>query len=369
LWGTGLGPVSGNEGAAPLPGDQSVDIEVFAGGRRATVSYKGRSGCCAGIDQIAFIVPDGVEGCYVPLVVRAGGVVSNFVSMAVAASGSTCSDPFSYSQEDLQKLQTSGSFRSGGVTLSRSISKFTFQTTTIESRTDSGSGSFIRWDPATLLANVGQTPTLGSCTLNTYRGTPNIPTFTLLDAGQVLNLSGPKGNKQLTRQFGVYSATLGGGTPIPGGPAVQPDYLDPGEYTVDNGSGGADVGGFRARVTVPVALVWTNQDSITTVARAQDLRITWTGGDGRDFVIMTGSSSTGTDPRNLTSSSFTCIERVSAGGFTIPSYVVGSLPASEQGFLSVGTFSSAENNRFTAPGLDQGSFNYNFNSSKSVRYQ
>jgi uncharacterized protein (TIGR03437 family) len=49
-----------------------VDAEVYVGGKRAAVTYKGRSGCCAGIDQIVFTVPEGVEGCYVPVVVKTG---------------------------------------------------------------------------------------------------------------------------------------------------------------------------------------------------------------------------------------------------------------------------------------------------------
>jgi uncharacterized protein (TIGR03437 family) len=44
LWGTGLGPVSGNEAAAPLPGDLAIPVEVYAGNQPATIAYRGRSG-------------------------------------------------------------------------------------------------------------------------------------------------------------------------------------------------------------------------------------------------------------------------------------------------------------------------------------
>ncbi|MCP5112159.1 MAG: hypothetical protein GY953_15125, partial [bacterium] len=78
LWGTGLGPVGGDEAAGPLPGNLDLPVEVIVGDVSANVVYKGRSGCCSGIDQIVFEVPAGVEGCYVPLIVKTGNVVSNF---------------------------------------------------------------------------------------------------------------------------------------------------------------------------------------------------------------------------------------------------------------------------------------------------
>ena len=60
IWGTGLGPVTENEATGARPGDMpSVPVEVYVGGKRADVTYRGRSGCCAGIDQIVFTVPAG----------------------------------------------------------------------------------------------------------------------------------------------------------------------------------------------------------------------------------------------------------------------------------------------------------------------
>ena len=44
------------------------------------------------LDQISFEVPAGVAGCYVPVAVRSGGTISNFVSIAVSSAGGPCSD-------------------------------------------------------------------------------------------------------------------------------------------------------------------------------------------------------------------------------------------------------------------------------------
>src|SRR5215472_397831 len=105
LWGTGLGKVTGDEAGGPLPGNLSVPVDVFVGTKQVTPSYKGRSGCCAGIDQVVFAVPDGVEGCYVSVNVRVGGVLSNSATIAVTSSGTICSDPAGFEAADLQKVQ------------------------------------------------------------------------------------------------------------------------------------------------------------------------------------------------------------------------------------------------------------------------
>jgi len=53
LWGTGLGPVSADEAAGPAPGDLEIQgLQVLVANKSARVVYAGRSGCCAGVDQI-----------------------------------------------------------------------------------------------------------------------------------------------------------------------------------------------------------------------------------------------------------------------------------------------------------------------------
>jgi hypothetical protein len=89
---TGLGAVSGPANALPSTFPNSPGVEVFVGTQAATVTYAGRSTCCVGLDQITFEVPAGVAGCYVPVAVRSGGTISNFVSIAVSSDGGQCSD-------------------------------------------------------------------------------------------------------------------------------------------------------------------------------------------------------------------------------------------------------------------------------------
>lgn len=89
FWATGLGPVSGEEAAGPLPGPMP-GAGVMIGGRPATVLYAGRSGCCAGLDQIHVVIPQGLGGCDVPVQLTAGGVTSNTATIAIAPPGASC---------------------------------------------------------------------------------------------------------------------------------------------------------------------------------------------------------------------------------------------------------------------------------------
>jgi uncharacterized protein (TIGR03437 family) len=95
IWGTGLGPVPFPDNVAPTAGNLSTPVTVTVGGQAASVLYSGRSPCCSGVDQIVVTLPNNVPpGCWVPVTVNAGGVVSNTATMAIAPAGTaSCSDP------------------------------------------------------------------------------------------------------------------------------------------------------------------------------------------------------------------------------------------------------------------------------------
>ena len=92
LWGTGLWPIDASDAGPPPVGNPSGTVTTHAGNTTASVDYHGRAPCCAGLDQIVFQVPAGVQGCYVPVGVETGGRVGNIGTIAVSASGQTCSD-------------------------------------------------------------------------------------------------------------------------------------------------------------------------------------------------------------------------------------------------------------------------------------
>ena len=185
---------------------------------------------------------------------------------------------------------------------------------------------------------------------------------------------GARSNSRSNKAAGT-SRHLGSGTPsIPGFPGggAAPDYLEPGTYRIDNGSGGSGpdaVGAFSANMTIPQLLNWTNMDAIETVNRAAGQEITWTGGDPSGYVYMFGFSSSGTS-NNAAVSSFYCIERTSAGRFNDPVVRTLALPATTGqniGLLSVNNVVNPVT--FTAPGLDAGAITATSGSSKTVTFR
>ena len=169
-WGTGLGPDGHSDVDAPQPTDLPVNLELYVGGKLAALTYKGRSGCCAGIDQIVFQVPAGLDGCYVPVVAKIGNAVSNFTTMSVSASGGACSDAGGLSASDIQLAQRNNRIRLGMVGLFRAdIELVTGANTGNISRYDQASAVFTDLSFGELLGMpVREVSTPGSCTV--WRG-------------------------------------------------------------------------------------------------------------------------------------------------------------------------------------------------------
>lgn len=94
IWGTGLGPVTFPDNAQPTAGNVATPVSVTIGGQAAAVAYSGRAPCCSGVDQIVATIPvSAPTGCWVPVTINAGGVVSNTATMAIAtANASSCDD-------------------------------------------------------------------------------------------------------------------------------------------------------------------------------------------------------------------------------------------------------------------------------------
>ena len=377
IWGTGLGRVDPTtEAAAPSPGDiANTQVTVTVGGKPATVNYKGRSGCCIGLDQVRITVPSGITGCYVPVMVSTGDGVSNSFTMAIAASGRVCSDSTGLSTDLVNAIANGGTFRYGGVQLTRATENLSFGGLTISSTTDTGSGIFEKYDFSKLSnssTGIGLQP-FGSCYVYTFSGQAALPTDitkpTPLDAGAQLSLSGPNGTKSLPKDTtsGFYSATLSTPGGLTGGGT---GWLDPGTYTV-TGPGGADVSAFTSTLTLPSPeLTWTNMSSITTVVRSAGQLVTWSGGDPNGYISIVGFSTISTP--QAAGAGFLCTAKVSDQSFTIPPEVLLAIPASPSditqglGFLSVGASVGVP---FSATGIDQGYFSSTVSAAETVTYQ
>ncbi|HYW43574.1 MAG TPA: hypothetical protein VE959_12005 [Bryobacteraceae bacterium] len=333
LWGTGLGPLSGGDATGPAPGALPYLDSLYVGGQQVSVRFAGRSGCCAGIDQISFDVPANVSGCYVPVVALTNGIASNFATIAVSPGGGACDDPLSFRAGTLS-LARNGSLRVGAIRL------WTQTPAGGSVGSDTLTASFLAYSPQTLvMAQAPVNPSAGSCYLteSPVNSDPSaLPHGDGLNAGFSVLASGP--GASLTAESvsaGNYAANM------------TPAGLSPGVYSV-SGSGGPDVGAIRGSVTVTPPAAWSNASDYTTsiVTTGQPMAFRWTGGDGSGYVAIAMNSVSAT-----LSMSLVCNVPASMGSFTVPAYMTRSI-VQGQGAISVGSFTTAGS--FSASGLDVG---------------
>lgn len=366
LFGTGLGPTTGNEAMQEPPVDlTSIPVTVEIGGAPAAVLFRGR--IFPGLDQINVAIPNAspanaasLFGCNVPLTVKIGAYASNVTSIPIAPNGGVCTPSgsgggggggqgsttdLSMSQAEIERWKAAGVYRVGGVGLTRQASYaitddlVTGATTTTVTISDVLSATFTSISGPDLqnMFNTSLpgvvTPRAGECAVT--QGIPSNPTpnlfFESLDAGPSVSVQGPNGSRSASRMSTagsiVYSETIGRG--------VAGDYLDPGSYRV-SGPGGPHVGAFSGQLNIAPDLVWTNRADAAVIDRSQPLTVTWTGGEPTTLVSVQGVSSVFNNGV-VTTASFTCWANSTDGRLTVPASVLGRLPAS--GRIQAGSFS------------------------------
>jgi uncharacterized protein (TIGR03437 family) len=328
FWGTGLGPVSGDETQPATQTDQTnVPLQVFIGGKQANVLFRGRGACCSSIDIVAVTVPDGLSGCAVSVNMRIGNFIGNTTTIATAASGRTCTP---VSSTNPGGIGATGTYRIGGIALSRSVVTSSVGATTFTSKADLAAAVFEKITPGSTAPPSGSqvdVNSYGSCTVSFRTGTgsggTSSGTVQYLDAGASIAMTAPFGNRTLAK-----SAPGGGIILYEASLDQTATTLAAGQYTFV-GTAGADVGAFTAKYTMPAPFVWTNQSSITTVNRANGQIVTWSGGDPSGYVTIAGTSTAyGSTAATTTTVTFTCTARVSDGSFTVPAEVLLGLPVS-----------------------------------------
>ncbi|HYM10625.1 MAG TPA: choice-of-anchor D domain-containing protein, partial [Bryobacterales bacterium] len=372
-WGTGLGPISGPDNQAPPVGNLPGTVDILVGNKTVTDKlYNGRSAQFSGVDQVIFrIPPDAPQGCYVPVLIRVNGVPGNATTMAIDPNGAPCSDPANpFSRYTIRggKLGVLSLLRAS-LQLQLDPTSATLTSLALDAGlgifADEPSGEF-RFDPLTALPPAGSCTTLSTSGISVTSllggNIPVIPTTArILDAGPALPVSGPNGNRSIPRTAsgasGTYFGLLGSSLPLPG-LTSSPLYLDPGSYTI-TGPGGADVGSFTAKLTLPPVVTWTNEAQLLTVDRSQGATLTWTGGDpaSQGMLIL----ATNIDNVSGVAAALVCTAPNAAGTFTIPPAILSTLPASNPqqpaqftGLLLLGALPVANLPTFTAPGLDAG---------------
>jgi uncharacterized protein (TIGR03437 family) len=345
LWGTGLGAVTGDETEPPVTGDLGTGVQVFIENQPATVLYGGRSSS-AGVDQVNFIVPQGISGgCKTSIAVLVKGVVGNVTSTAIMPAGQTvCNDSYgTVTGADLQKAVTTGTLKAAAIDISR-----------ISTDNDMLNAQFFNYPLSTVLQSFGGaiSPSIGSCISYELTGSALVVNDPVqppnLDPGSSLAITGPSGTKTVAdSSTGNFAGTLGTSSSV---------YIKPGSYSASNGNGGANVGPFNWSVTLPSPVVPTNLPA--TISRSQNLTLTWAGGAAFPVVTVTLYSGVPISTNLDAFVELDCSATGSAGQFTIPSVLLNLLPTN--GYGSPGApgagiqIAGVALNRVTASGLDDG---------------
>jgi hypothetical protein len=281
--------------------------------------------------QINLTIPSNVPtGCWVPIIAIAGGVASNTVTLPINNGGGACIDAIDgLTGDQFSPTQGGQTLRTGLAVLLHLV-----DAATTPGVTDSTDGAFVKYTGLYVPPN-SLSP--GACIV----GVPVIypqPSLTFLKAGQI-TLTGPNGLSvnpgPAIGITGTFYSLLKSGDVVPG------------TYTF-TGAGGADVGPFTASVTLADPLLKLTLPTTNTVDRSKPFTVTWSGGNPGTYVYISGSSTS--LPLGVIVF-FKCLVSVSAGQFTVPSYILQALPPGKGGINVQNTFFTP----FTATGLDAAS--------------
>jgi len=356
LWGTGLGPIAGSDANTPPVaniGSPTMHVGNAALTLGSGLIYAGRSNQFPGLDQIDFTVPPGVQGCYVPIAVDAGGGVANIGTIAVSAAGTnTCSD--SVIGQDLINQLASGQNASFAYLQLQSIN-ITISGLTLAGTFGNGDyayATFSEFTPATAFwAEYGVSS--GYCA--SAPADLDDLSIAQLDAGAALSLTGPLVAPPIPDYapgFGRYGAFL----------ANSGKFLFSDESYSMAGTGGANVKAFSVTETSSLPSAKLVGLSGQTFPRTSDLQVQWNGGntDLRNVpTIVAGASFNDDETLGI---EFLCTAPAGATSFTIPAWVLSTLPATgmttsgsltvPNGYIWVGQYNTPTT--FTAPGIDFG---------------
>jgi uncharacterized protein (TIGR03437 family) len=347
LWGTGLGPITGDDASGAGLGQNmpNIPLTLYIGGVPASVIYQGRSGCCVGEDQVVFTVPNNVPtGCAVPLVLQVNGQTSNTTVMPIANGSRSCTpvNP-ALASVNVEQGLAAGPVNYANIALGKNLNnngsgfmddlQYSFGTVTINR--PALTPFFLSW--------IDDQP-IGTCIVyNNLHGGGNTPQgihFANADAGSSVTVKGPKGSQVVQIGQGNGITTI----------AADGSFFVAGSYTV-SGAGGADIGAFSAAITFPPLPTLVSPQNKATVVRSNGMTVTWTGGDPNGYVqiVVTGA----TDQTFNLAAQAICNVKAGLGTFTIPPYVMLALPSSPNagGFTIAPVTAEVP---FTAKGLGVG---------------
>lgn len=369
LWGSGLGAITGDDASAPPVGNLPVTVEVWVGGKLASVLYAGRSPQFPAIDQINFVIPDGVIGCYVPVVIVVNGVTSNYVTIAVTESGMYCSDFQSFLPGELESAVGEGVGRFAFAEMLRYRGTLNVSGGPMAVSVDDFEAEF--WGVLSADLPMLESPrefgsSMGSCRVLVGRTESGhhdpTPKSMIVAPGSELSVTSPAGEMSVGLEgISRYEGSLGGGF---GGDAL-PDFFVTGTHTLrgpSEGDGSGEIGDSETSVVLAEGFEWMNAASFSTVSRDQGLTVQWTGADpGTEFVaIQVQSINNDTGVGGVVY----CVAPAGAGTFTVPQRALSIIPPSSPwdgesdptGTLTVAAESKNSVGKIQADGLSGGRY-------------
>lgn len=320
LWGTGLGPINTADNVAPPIGNVAAPVLVYLGGKQVNrILYSGRAPCCSAVDQIVFEVPvDAPEGCFVPVQLKSGEVVSNAVTIAVKKEGGPCTDGEGVLSTSLAAGQKTGLAIAARVRMRADTSvpvnrDFTGDFASVF--LNQAANAPFNYDPILAL------PPAGACSTYTVSGDllggaglQRFPGRSL--AAGALTIAGVRGPLTLS---GNTLLGLSGELP---GTVNLPLFLNSGVATI-RAAGGTEVGAFSVSLDVPNGVTWINRDSLSVIDKNAPLTFRFTGASGRTVLV----GGVGVDLPTNTSAMFLCSVPPGEESFTVPTIPMSNLPS------------------------------------------
>jgi hypothetical protein len=148
----------------------------------------------------------------------------------------------------------------------------------------------------------------------------------------------------------------------------SPSALPPGSYVLDNGDGGPDIRAFQASFSLPeIGFRWTNPDNLH-IQPDEDLSVTWNGGITGGYVVIYGAFSIeGYDGGTDIQGSFSCVERVEKGNFSVPAADMWTSLTRSADYLLEVSVVHVYKQTVDVPGLDLTEFFYSLGAHKAVK--
>jgi uncharacterized protein (TIGR03437 family) len=378
IWATGLGRVPFADNVAPTAQNVDAAVTITIGERDAVRLYAGRSPCCAGVDQIVVRVPeDAPLGCYVPVRVKAGSVVSNTVTMAISSSaGAACSDSFNPFTSLIRNNR-----RQGMILLDRTLQQVDTHIATVEQNTTEAVRAYFwnREPSAFAFDPQFSYPPPGTCMMqqasgNLLRGAAlrgSLPASSSLDAGSALRLvttfSGTAEVPRMNVPQAGYSAVVGS---LRVNDAVGLLKLDfPNAVKVEYGGA---IGEASIQPNLTNLFAWGGRPVLERIRRDVNTRIPFT---PNDFNATSELSLVAYSAVHNASTAITCVAAPGVDLFQLPPDLLSNLPLSygrpdgSLAMLGIGIVPLSRAVPFRSSGLDGGLLLFTQWQTKSVYIQ